>query len=61
MADTKVLLGAADSAADLAVDLACGFGGGMRAGGGGRQIYVSNVCYILSLFIDDILETKHLC
>ena len=24
-----------------------GFGGGMAAGGGGRQIYVSNVCYIL--------------
>ncbi len=24
-----------------------GFGGGMGAGGGGRQIYVSNVCYIL--------------
>jgi len=23
-----------------------GFGGGMGGGGGGRQIYVSNVCYI---------------
>jgi hypothetical protein len=25
-----------------------GFNPGMAAGGGGRQIYISNVCYILS-------------
>jgi hypothetical protein len=39
-----------------------GFGGGMGAGGGGRQIYVSNVCCIhpfpLKLFLDICVDLR---
>ena len=36
-----------------------GFGGGMGAGGGGRQIYVSNVCSIFPPFFSSAPREHH--